>query len=186
MRVGIKTFMDALSGRRMARKGTRGMVAIERIDALPIDQLSALVEEATAMGFPALTRLVSEYQTGRNRFEQPGEAIFVAMSVVRIVGVCGLNRDPYLRNPKVGRVRHLYVASDYRRKAIGSRLVQAVIVEAMASFGCLRLRTGSPVADAFYRSLGFVSVESEPECTHQLQLGDEASLFRLYRARGCF
>jgi len=88
------------------------MIAIERVECPPIDQLNPLVMEAAETGFHALSRLLTEWQSGRNRFDQPREAIFIATDDGHIVGVCGLNRDPYLGDPTVGRVRHLYVALD--------------------------------------------------------------------------
>jgi hypothetical protein len=94
------------------------MIAIERIDCLPIDQLDHLVTQAVATGFYALSRLQTEWQSGRNRFDQPGEVIFIATDNGLVVGICGLNRDPYLHDPTVGRVRHLYVAVEHRRKGI--------------------------------------------------------------------
>lgn len=143
------------------------MIAIERIDSLPI---GALVTEAEATGFRGLSRLLSEWQAGGNRFDQPGEAVFIATESGRVVGVCGLNRDPYFGDPTVGRIRHLYVAVDHRRKGIGSRLVRAVMGAARGHFARLRLRTDSPDADAFYRCLGFLPVTGEPACSHQLVL----------------
>jgi GNAT superfamily N-acetyltransferase len=146
------------------------MIAIERIDCLPMYWLSALVTEADATGFRGLSRLVGEWQSGGNRFDQPGEALFIATESGRVVGVCGLNRDPYLDDPTVGRIRHLYVAGGHRRNGIGSRLVRDVLGAARGHFARLRLRTGSPDADAFYRSLGFLPVTGEPACSHQLIL----------------
>src|SRR6516162_4861759 len=99
------------------------MIVIQPIDSLPYDGLSALVTEADANGFRALSRLLSEWRSGLNRFDQPGEALFIAADNGRVVGVCRLNRDPYAGDPTVGRVRHLYVAVDHRRKKIGTQLV---------------------------------------------------------------
>jgi ribosomal protein S18 acetylase RimI-like enzyme len=152
------------------------MIAIERIDCLPMELLNTLVAEATATGFHALARLQTEWQSGLNRFDQPGEAIFIATDNGRVVGTCGLNRDPYLGDPTVGRVRHLYVAVDHRRKRIGSQLVRAVMRAAMGRFTRLRLRTNNPDAESFYRSLGFMSFTAEPACSHQVVLDPESGI----------
>jgi GNAT superfamily N-acetyltransferase len=72
----------------------------------------------------------------------------------------------------VGRVRHLYVAADHRRKGIGTQLARAIVHLARRHFVRLRLRTGSPDADAFYRSLGFMPLTGEPSSSHQLVLDD--------------
>ncbi len=159
------------------------MIVIERIDCLAIDRLNLLVLEASATGFHALSRLLDEWQSGRNRFDQPGEAIFIANDNGKIVGVCGLNRDPYLGDPTVGRVRHLYVALDHRRNGIGTRLVRAVMGVAMGSFTRVRVRTDSPDADVFYRSLGFMRFADEAACSHQVVLNRESGV--IGRKDGC-
>ena len=144
------------------------MIVIQPIDSLPYDGLSALVTEADANGFRALSRLLSEWRSGLNRFDQPGEALFIAADNGRVVGVCRLNRDPYAGDPTVGRVRHLYVAVDHRRKKIGTQLVRAVVAAAQGHFARLRLKTDNAGADAFYQSIGFTTVAGEPSCSHQL------------------
>jgi GNAT superfamily N-acetyltransferase len=149
------------------------MIIIERIRSLPIDRLRTVVTEADATGFRGLVRLVEGWRSGHNQFNQPGEALFIAHDSERVVGVCGLNRDPYLGDPTAGRIRHLYVAVDHRRKGIGTQLANAVIATARGHFARLRLRTDSPIADVFYRSLGFVPVTGEPACSHELLLIDE-------------
>jgi len=144
------------------------MSTIERIKLLPIERLDPIVVEAVASGFRGLSRLQTEWRSGQNRFDQPGEAIFIANDGDRIVGFCGLNRDPYLGDSTVGRVRHLYVAVDHRRRGIGSELIRATITTSKGHFSRLRLRTDRPDADAFYRSLGFAPVQSEHACTHHV------------------
>lgn len=149
------------------------MIVIERIDTEPTDRLNALVMEADATGFNALSRMLEDWRSGRNQFNQLGETLLIATDSGCVVGVCGLNRDPYLSDSMVGRVRHLYVAVDHRRIGIGSPLVRVVIGAASGHFARLRLRTDSPDADSFYRSLKFVPFASEPACSHQLVLIDE-------------
>ena len=139
--------------------------------------------QAAATGFQALARLQTEWQSGRNRFDQPGEAIFIATDNGLVVGICGLNRDPYLHDPTVGRVRHLYVAVEHRRKGIGSQLVRAVMGAAKGRFSRLRLRTNSPDADGFYRSLGFMRFTAEPAVSHQVILSSGDGLYPEPRAR---
>jgi GNAT superfamily N-acetyltransferase len=152
------------------------MIAIERIDWLLIDRLEPMVTQAAATGFQALARLQDEWQSGLNRFDQSGEALFIATDNGHVVGVCGLNQDPYLHDPTVGRVRHLYVAVEHRRKGIGSQLVRGVMGAAMGRFTRLRLRTNSPDADGFYCSLGFMHFTAEPACSHQVVLDMESSI----------
>ena len=102
-----------------------------------------------------------EWVSGANRFEAPGEALFVAVADDHIVGISGLNRDPYACDPRTGRVRRLYVAPAYRRQGVGQALLESVIT-------LLRVRTEA--ADRFYTAHGFRRVDSEADVTHVLEL----------------
>src|SRR5438128_1732301 len=115
--------------------------SVIRLDNRPPDHLAELVAESEREGLAFLRRLVKEWESGDNRFDQPGEALFAAVSGDGVVGVCGLNVDPYLPAGRVGRVRHLYVAAGFRRRGIGAGLVAAVILAARGAFDRLRLRT---------------------------------------------
>lgn len=133
------------------------------------DVLTGLVGESELAGERFLRRLVDEWRSGANRFDALGEALFVAYLEGRILGVCGLSRDPYAPGDATGRVRHLYVAAGHRRRGIGKALVLAVMEHARGVFPRLRLRTQSEAAACFYQSLGFQRCE-EPEATHILNL----------------
>lgn len=87
----------------------------------PAERLAALVAESERDGLGFVRRLVEEWTSGANRFDQPGAALFVASIDGAVVGVCGLNVDPYAARAGVGRVRHLYVLAPYRRRGAGSR-----------------------------------------------------------------
>jgi GNAT superfamily N-acetyltransferase len=81
-----------------------------------------------------------------------------------------LNQDPYLNRKDVGRVRRLYVSQRVRRFGIGRMLMDSVITEARRNYKMLVLKTDNPIADTFYRSIGFsVNINSENE-SHFLQL----------------
>jgi N-acetylglutamate synthase-like GNAT family acetyltransferase len=79
--------------------------------------------------------------------------------------MCGLNVDPYVDDSTVGRLRHLYVHPDHRRRGVAAALVDRCLVDAGETFARVRLRTSSPVADAFYRSIGFEAIDDE-DATH--------------------
>lgn len=134
-----------------------------------IAMLAHLVEESEREGFRFLRRLHDDYRDGSNRFDQPGEGLFAAWLSDRPVGVCGLNRDPYVPDGRTGRVRRLYVHPSVRQLGVGRSLVTAVIAKARETYPIIRLRTKNPAADAFYRRLGFSPVESEA-ATHVLRL----------------
>jgi GNAT superfamily N-acetyltransferase len=141
-----------------------------RLEEPPPDRLAGLVVESEREGFAFVRRLVDEWESGGNRFDRAGEGLFAAVADGRVVGVCGLNVDPYLAGGRVGRVRHLYVAAGFRRRGIGTALVRAVIMEARGTFDRLRLRTASEPAVRFYESLGFRRTDDEPDCTCALPL----------------
>ncbi len=145
-------------------------VEIRVLARLPLEHLAALRKEAREQGFDHLERLVHEHEPNGNAFDRPGEALFGAFLDSRMVGVCGLNIDPYARNPGVGRVRRLYVATDQRGRGIGRRLVERVIAHAQPHFERLRLRTPTEPAARFYEALGFQRVMRAQKVTHALDL----------------
>jgi GNAT superfamily N-acetyltransferase len=146
---------------------------IERHTDLPSGALAALVDESERDGWRFVRRLAEEWVAGANRFDQPGEGLFLARTGGAVVGVCGLNVDPYTAESGVGRVRRLYVLRAYRRHGIGRRLVEAVVRAADGWFRFLRLRTGSPDAAGFYERLGFQPIADVPDCTHVLDLAEQ-------------
>ena len=132
--------------------------------------LGALLAESEQAGLQLVRRLVEEWASGANRFDRPGEALFGAWVDGRVVGVCGLNVDPYTAEEHVGRVRHLYVLSAFRRRGVGRRLTAAVIEAARGRFGALRLRTGNPEAARVYEAIGFRPSGRAADYTHIMEL----------------
>jgi GNAT superfamily N-acetyltransferase len=143
--------------------------AIVRLEHLP-PGLAEVVAESEAAGFRFLRRLVDEWASGANRFDRPGEALFAAVSGPRVVGVCGLNVDPYAGESGVGRVRRLYVLSACRRQGVGRLLLRAVVAAARGHFRLLRLRAEGEAAGWFYEALGFQACAEVADCTHALEV----------------
>jgi GNAT superfamily N-acetyltransferase len=161
-------------------------VRIERVGQRSLDFLAPLVEDSEAQRVRFVRRLVDEWTSGVNRFDLPGEELFVAWSGARpgdaaersagavdhprrVIGVGGLNIDPYVTARGVGRVRHVYVLTSDRRSGVGAQLVKAIVDAAHGRFEVLRLRTGNPAAAHLYERLGFERVDL-PECTHTMAL----------------
>lgn len=145
------------------------MIQAEQILELPVEALSDMLTESKTANFRAIDRLIQEWTTHANRFDHLGEALFIARQGDRILGICGLNRDPYTQSAKVGRVRRLYVMQNSRRQGIGRMLVHRVIQAAKDHFEWLHVRTSDPIAVQFYQSLGFIRCDNE-FVTHTLQL----------------
>jgi GNAT superfamily N-acetyltransferase len=127
---------------------------IERIYKLP-DDIHLLLEESLEEQFVALKRLQESYIDGANTFSLPGEALFSARVGGELVGICGLNIDPYQESSKIGRVRHLYVAKAHRLNGIGRKLISEIEAFAQASFSGLQLYTDDQNSGAFYVAIGY-------------------------------
>ena len=128
---------------------------------------SALRAESQAQNLNMLRRLAENWQNGENRFNAPGEKLLGAFAYGQLVGVCGLNIDPFSQQPRAGRIRHLYIAERHRRQGIGHQLLVSVITHSSAWFDFLN--THAPAqAWPFYERLGFRPVYDEPRVTHRL------------------
>lgn len=144
------------------------MTSITRIKELELHALDGLRAESSHEGYRFIGRLCDEWVSGTNRFSAPGEALFLATADGQVVGVCGLNHDPYTHDPRIGRVRRLYVLQAYRRSGVGRALLEAVVAYARDYFRLLRVRTEE--AGEFYTTHGFRCIASEAETTHVLEL----------------
>jgi ribosomal protein S18 acetylase RimI-like enzyme len=143
------------------------MTAAFRIERIGGDHLglSALADEAQSEGFGFVHRLISDFNSGSNRFDRTGERLLGAFWSDELVGICGLNRDPYTDRHDVGRLRHLYVRKGDRHRGIGAALVEQLLKGASPPFSLIRLRTNTAEAAAFYERLGFKAV-GERTATH--------------------
>lgn len=144
--------------------------SIERLIDPASDSFDDLVAESEQAGYRFVRRLAEEWTSGANRFDRPGEALFAALIDGRVIGICGLNVDPYTATEGVGRVRHLYVLSAYRRLGVGRQLVSRVVEAANGRFDKLRLSTQNPAAAQLYERLGFDRRIGATDHTHLLEL----------------
>lgn len=145
------------------------IACISEIDGVAINHL---VKESSPQGFRFVERLIRDYRNGLNCFDKSGEVLLTASSKGVVIGIGGLNRDPYFNDPKVGRLRHLYVGSGWRRCGVGRLLVNRLIHEASRHYYLLALRTDTPAADKFYQKLGFKTHPNWEHTTHHLQLSE--------------
>jgi GNAT superfamily N-acetyltransferase len=142
---------------------------IQTIAHLPM-HIRALESEAIAEGFRFLTRLISEWHSGANRFDAPGECLMAAYSNQQLIGIGGLSIDPHGK-PGTARLRRVYVAPVARKQHVGQTLVEALVKHAALHFWNVRLSTDTTGGDAFYVRCGFMRVD-EVNATHILELVD--------------
>lgn len=140
------------------------MLAITPLTTIP-SGLTDLEHEASSQGFKFVSRLVREWHTGINQFDKVGERLLVASWNGQVVGMGGLNVDPYASSARTARLRHLYVAGAFRRRGIGEALVMALLEGAAQHFDEVRLRTDTSAAASFYVGLGFEAVD-DPTASH--------------------
>lgn len=133
-------------------------------------QMANLEKEAVAEGFRFLTRLISEWNSGTNRFDAPGEALMAAYLNQRLVGIAGLSVDPFTHD-RTGRLRRVYVAPASRGQQVGRRLVNALLAHAVLHFESVRLYTDTSEGSAFYLRCGFTRTD-DAHATHTVQINN--------------
>lgn len=139
---------------------------IKKIMGLPKD-FESLLRESLAQNFNFLKKMQDEWVSGKNRFDKKGESLFAAFDGDKLIGIGGLNLDPYVSPEQVGRVRHLYVLQKYRKSGVGKLLMNEIIDSAKINFPKLRLRTDTDAAAHFYEAIGFKKV-TDDFASHEL------------------
>ena len=145
----------------------REELLVERIQ-LPIPGLHEMRIEAYDEGYDFLDTLLEEWVNGENRFDRTGEALCGHVDNGNLVAVGGLNRDPFVADVSVGRIRRVYVRQAWRHRGLGAALLDSLLCVARANFGTVRLRAENPIAIRLYESRGFVRVASST-ATHVLK-----------------
>jgi GNAT superfamily N-acetyltransferase len=143
------------------------MIEIQRI-TLPPAGIEDLRREAREEGHTFLDRLVEDWLSGENRFDGPGEVFCASMDDGVLVAVGGLNRDPFLDDPEIGRIRRVYVRQAWRNRGVGEALVRSLLSTAQKSFSSVRLRAESVGAARLYERIGFKAI-IDPNATHILR-----------------
>lgn len=142
------------------------MVAYRPI-SLDDTDLHPLADEAWSDGYPFVERMLEDWKSGENRFDDLGARLIGAFEDERPIGFCGLCRDPFTAE-NVGRLRHLYVDLDHRHEGVAKALVAHALDGAAIWFPRVRLRA-TPASRTFYEHLGFHPVD-EADATHAKRL----------------
>jgi GNAT superfamily N-acetyltransferase len=146
------------------------MIDTRRLNDLPVG-IDVLVEASTGEGFTMVQRLRDEWHSGKNKFDLQGEKLFGAFSDDKLVGICGLNIDPFLKQDNIARLRHMYVMPEFRRRGIANKLVNIVLESVDPKFIKITLQSNSkyPGSDRFYEWYGFKRVDIG-KTSHELNL----------------
>lgn len=158
--------------------GCNDSLSFKVITRLPPDT-EGLIAQSENEGYRFVRKLTDEWISGENRFDKPGEIIYGGFSNSTLIGVCGLNQDPYTEKANVGRLRHLYVDAEYRGNGIARMLISRCLENASKWFVKIRLRTPNESVNRFYVNMGFNEV-NDPTATHEVVFNDWNSQPKAY------
>ena len=136
------------------------------LDDLPED-FGALVDKASGEGVRSMARLAEDWSSGA-RFQDDGEALFVAFRAGALAGVGGLSMETGATEP-ARRLRRVYVCPGFRRQGVASALASALIHEGFKTVDLLTVNAAaSPAAGPFWEAQGFVP-DTSGSWTHVLR-----------------
>jgi GNAT superfamily N-acetyltransferase len=130
------------------------------------DRLDGLAEQASAEDIRIVARVVSRWRDGSERFDGPGERLYVAVDHEKgvTIGIGGLAQCPDV--PGALRMRRFYVAPLYRRHGVARGLAQRLIEDVEGATTTLTCNArASAAAPPFWESMGFEPVDA-PGITH--------------------
>lgn len=146
------------------------MLTVRLINQLTFDAIQPLLNSSVQEGYGFIQRLWDEYRSGKNVFDAPGAVLLGVYVAEQLIAIGGVQPDPYLRDPSIGRIRHVYVLPDRRRNGIGQKLIEALIDHATDHFTTLTLRTTTQHGSAFYCALGFTTQPRFENATHWMEI----------------
>ncbi|MBI1188015.1 MAG: GNAT family N-acetyltransferase [Alphaproteobacteria bacterium] len=141
------------------------MVQTVRLTELP--DIALLRAAAAAEGYAHMETLVRDWESGAERFDKDGCALFGVYADGDLVGIGGVTREPTDPNGDVLRARRLYVLPHHRGRGVGASLVGAIVQEAFQNVSTLTV--GRTKADKFWRKMGFSPVCDERGLSHCLK-----------------
>ena len=137
--------------------------------SVPFENFHEFKADAESENYEFVDVLIGDWQDGSEDFSEPG-ARFLGLALDgKIVGVGGLGHDQHFPDQQIGRIKHVYVLKDYRRRGIARLLALALMQDAEKSFGTIRLHAASANAARLYEELGFEPID-HPTATHIKQL----------------
>ncbi|PGB02353.1 GNAT family N-acetyltransferase [Bacillus toyonensis] len=145
-------------------------IHIQQIENLMKYEISHLVQDSKEEGFNFLIKLINEYENKINVFKKTGECLYGIFQGNTLIGIGGLNQDPFTGDNKIGRLRRFYIAKNYRGKGLGRLLLDRIISDAKKYFTIVVLNTDTEQGDKFYTSGGFVKGKQYVGASHYLNL----------------
>lgn len=120
------------------------------VDSLP-PGFDDMRREADAEGYRFVQRLLDEWITNANRFEQDGEALLAAYVDETLAAIGGITRDPVM---DALRMRRFYVRGPFRSQGIGRRLAEALL-EHPRIIGRVVVVNAGRGSSSFWEAIGF-------------------------------
>lgn len=142
------------------------MTTIQPIEHLTAELSQPLIDASLAEGYSFVQRLWDEYQSGVNTFSDGGALLLGVFQNGALIAIGGVHPDPYLNDPAIGRIRHVYVLPQQRRRGIAGALVRALMERTADTFTTFTLRTFTDHGRAFYAALGFHDTPRFRDATH--------------------
>lgn len=142
-------------------------ITITQAETLPVE-IKELAKQAHKEGLVLVDGLIEEYESGKNRFNQPGEFLLFAYDDDRLIACGGLNQqwNENEIDTRIGRVRRFYVLPKYRKHGVGKQLLQHLEKQARANFSALCLSIDTKAAANFYQKQNYVFVENHPNYSY--------------------
>jgi len=127
------------------------MIRLERVTGALPSGLDAMRAEARAENHTMLDTLTNEWESGKTRFNRPGEALYAAYVDDALAGIGGLTVEPGI--PHAYRMRRFYVGRRFRRTGVARALASVLLNAHPGATVTANAATGS---EPFWEALGFV------------------------------
>lgn len=119
---------------------------IKAILDLDLTALEILISSSEKEGFNFVSRLKNDWKNNTNRFNKTNEKLYTISINNLLIGIGGINNNPYNEDRNVGRIRHFYILPKYRQKGIGKHFIQFLLEENRMKYETLSLRTDTEIA----------------------------------------
>lgn len=140
-------------------------IRIARVEAEMPAGFEALRAAASAEGFGFLDRLAVHWRAGA--YDGDARAcVLGAWLGDELAAIGAQTPDDYDPHPQHRRLRHFYVAPQWRHSGVGRALAAALTADAFSVAPRLHLRATHAVSMVFWDAMGFVRV-ARPDRTHE-------------------